>query len=138
MTDEKRKILDRVYEQIDRRKKELLSLIPDIHEIEDGFIIRSFSVWKNCNDNDVIKYKRIPNINKPEEIVMLFYLPKGTIFEMKKRNYINFITCLSGSVEIDVNNKIIFLDSYSKVSLDHKEFCGRAIRNTYLITTNRI
>lgn len=137
MTNEKRKILNKVYEQIDRRKKELLSLIPDIHEIEDGFIIRSINDWKNRN-NDAIKYKKIPNINKSEEIVVLFYLPKGTIFEMKRENYINFITCLSGSVEIDVNNKIVFLDSYGKVFLDHKEFCGRVIRNTYLITTNRI
>ncbi len=138
MTEEKRKLLDRVYELIDKRKKELLSLIPDIHEIDDGVIIRSFNEWENCDDNNAIKYKRIPNVNRPEEIVMLFYLPKGTIFEMKKRDYINFITCLSGSIEIDINNKTIFLESYSKVSLDHNEFSGRTTKNTYLITTNRV
>jgi hypothetical protein len=138
MTDEKRKILDRVNELIEKRKKELLSLIPDIHVIEDGIIIRSFTDWDNCDENDAIRYKRIPNVNRPEEIVVLFYLPKGTMLEMKKRDYINFITCLSGSIELNVNNKTIFLESYKKISLEHNVFSGRTIENTYLITTNRL
>ena len=138
MTEEKRKILDRVNELIEKRKNELLSMIPDIHIIEDGIIIRSFNDWNNCNENNAIRFKRIPNINRPDEIVVLYYLPKGTILEMKKRECINFITCLSGGIELNVNNKTIFLESYSKISLEHNEFSGRTIDNTYLITTNRL
>ena len=135
MTTERKELLDKVNELINKRKKQLLDKLPSVHEVDDGIIIRFFAEWDNCNDNNDIKYKRIVT-ESPNEIVLFYYLPKGTYFELKERAYINCIVCLNGCVEIVTKDSIKVINSNSKVSLDTNLFEGRALENTYLITTN--
>lgn len=136
MTIEKKELLDKVNALIDKRKKQLLDMLPNVHDVEDGIIIRFFHEWDNCDDNNNIKYKRIKNVDKSEEIVIFYYLPKGTYFELKERNYISCMTCINGCVEIKYDNKIRVLETNTKICLETNNFEGRAIENSYVITTN--
>lgn len=136
MKDEKRELLDKINGQIDKIRNRLLDMFPAIHEIEDGFIIRFFTDWDSCDDNTKIRYKRISNLNNPDEKIIFFFIPKGAYIEHKKRDYIESITCINGQLELTMNNKLVVLDSYCKVRLEDNEFHGRATENTYLITSS--
>jgi len=136
MNEERKQLFRKVNELIDKKKNELLKSLPNIHEIEDGIIIRSFYGWNNCEENHEIKYKKIPNINKPEESVYFYYFPKGSVLETKERKHINCITCLTGNIEINVNNEIHNLKAYNKILLGHNNFGCKILENTYIITTN--
>jgi hypothetical protein len=136
MTTERKELLAKVNELIRKRKKELLEKLPNVHEVDDAIIIRFFDEWDECDENTGIKYKKISNIDKPNEVVVFFYLPKGSYFELKKRNFINSITCLNGKLEIDYDNEIRIVDKSTKICLNSNIFEGRALENTYLVTTN--
>lgn len=138
MTEEKREILSKVNALIQRRKEELLKKLPNVHKVEDAVIIRFFTEWDNCNDNEKIKYKRVKNLDKPEEIVLFYYLPKGAYFELKQRDYIYSIACLNGKLEIEYDDKIRILDTNTKICLESNIFEGRALENSYIVTTNKV
>lgn len=137
MTEEKKKILDRINILLDKRREELLQHFPSIHEINDGIILRFFTNWDNCDDDNKIKYKKIVNHDNPDEIIVFFFLPKDSYFQLKKREYIGCMTCLSGLLELKFGNNIRILNQYNKICLDSDEFEGRALENTYVITTNK-
>ena len=59
MTTERKELLAKVNELINKRKKQLLDKLPDVHEVDDGIIIRFFTEWDNCDVNEDIKYKKI-------------------------------------------------------------------------------
>ena len=136
MTTERKELLAKVNDLIDKRRKQLLDRLPSVHEVEDGIIIRFFAEWDFCDDNNNIKFRKINNVDKPEEIVIFYYLPKGVYFEMKERNYINCITCINGSLEIVCNGVTRVLGPQTKMCLESNCFEGRALENTYVITTN--
>ena len=138
MTTERKELLAKVNELINKRKKQFLEKLPSVHEVEDGIIIRFFAEWDNCDSNESIKYKRIINVDIPEEIVIFYYLPKGAYFELKERDYISCITCLNGTLEIICNKKIRVLGPHTKMCLDSNLFEGRALENTYVVTCNKI
>lgn len=138
MTEEKRKILDKIHGQLAKMTNEILSKFPTIHDIDDGFIVRYFTDWDACDDNTKIRYKRILNVNKPDETVVLFFIPKGAFLEHKKRDYVGCITCITGGLELVIENETIYLEPYTKMCLETDEFHGRALENTYLITTNKV
>lgn len=135
MTEEKKIILSKIDNLINRRKLELINELPSIHEIDDGIIIRFFTNWENCVND--IKYKRIVNDSKPKEIVIFYFLPKGAIVKKMKRNYIKNMTCLSGKLEIvESNNTTSYLTAYNRFYLNSNEFHGIALEDTYVITSN--
>jgi hypothetical protein len=136
MTDEKRKILDKINGQILRLRNELLDRFPSVHEIEDGIIIRFFTDWDNCADDDEIKYKKIINRDDPDESIVFFYLPKGSLFDLKQRFHIGCMTCLNGVIEVTVNGEIRHLESNSKICVNSADVQGRAFENTYLVVTS--
>lgn len=139
MTEEKRIILDKIDKLICKKRAELINELPSIHEIEDGIIIRFFTEWDNCLDNTDIKYKKIPNHDNADESIVFFYIPKGAYFDLKQHFYIGCITCLSGRIDITVENNTRFLESYSKICVESAEVQGLALENTYLIaTSNRL
>ena len=137
MNEERKKILNKVNELIDTKKKELLEKMPDVHEIDDGIVIRSFNVWDNCDDNQKIRYKHIKNLDNPNEIIVFFFLPKDTFFELKKREFIKGISCLEGKLELKYDNLIRVIESGTKIIVDNDMFEGRALEDTYLVTINR-
>ncbi len=136
MVAEKKELICKINALIQKRKEALLDKLPTIHKIEDGIIIRFFSEWDNC-DNTNIKFRKIPNEDRLDEIIIFFYLPKGAYFELEKRDYIGFMTCLNGKLELSFDGKIRILNSYTKICLNSNIFEGRALENTYVITTNK-
>ena len=136
MTEEKKIILEKIDYLITKRKAELLKGLPSIHEIEDGIIIRFFTDWDNCDDDDKIKYKKIINVDKPDESVVFFYIPRDSKFQLKQRFFIGDMTCLEGKMEVTADNKTRLLEGQSKMSVDSDEVIGKAIKNTYVLTTS--
>lgn len=134
MTEEKKIILEKIDKLISKRKTELLKGLPSIHEIGDGIIIRFFTEWDDCINN--VKFKRITDDSKPEEVTIFYFLPKGAIIERKKRDYIKCIACLSGELEIIEESQTRYLTPYKKFCLNTDEFHGIALQDTYVITSN--
>lgn len=135
MTEEKQIVLKKIDNLLAKRTAELIKELPDVHEVSDGIIIRFFGEWDNCEDNEIIRYKEIENLSDENETVLFIYLPKGAIFDLKERLYIDCVTCLNGKVEIETATETIILKDFNKMCLNNREFQGEALENTYLITT---
>jgi len=137
MTVERKAILEKVNALIDKRRKELLSCLPSIHEIDDGFIIRFFTDWDNCHTNELIRYKKIIDEDKPEDITIFYFIPKYAEIVLIKRDHIKDIACLSGKLELNLNGIIKQIIGFKKFRIDTDEFSGVALEDTYVLTTNR-
>lgn len=137
MNEDRKKILDKINDLIDKRKVELLQRFPHIHEIEDGIIIRFFTNWDNCTSNEHVKYKMIVDDDNPQDCTIFHFIPKNTVFEMEKRKYIRSLTCLSGKIDIKINDTLIHLIAFKKISLDTDIFSAIALEDTYIITSNK-
>jgi hypothetical protein len=144
MNKEKQKILDRINELIDKKEAELLnrakvlSNTPNIHNIDDGVVIRFFTNWDDCFNNEEVKYRKILDKGKPEDITVFHFIPKGTILKLEKRDYIQSIICLSGKLKLEVNNETLLIDAFNKTTLKSNEFKGESLEDTYVITSNRV
>jgi len=136
MTEEKQLILNKIDTLLNKRTAELLEELPSVHEVSDGVIIRFFTEWDNCEDDDEIKFKKVENLDDPNESVIFFYIPKNSYFTLKQRFYIGCLTCLNGVIEITANGVTNFLESYSKICVDSDDVQGKAYENTYLIVTS--
>lgn len=136
MTEEKRKILNKINELIEKKKDEMIKQLPLVHDVDDGIIIRFFTKWDNCEDNETIKYKKIPNLDNPNESIVFFFVPKGAFFDLKQHFYIGCITCLNGKIDITANNITRVLENATKICINSDEVQGLAHENTYLITTS--
>ena len=136
MTEERREILDKVNGLIDKRKEDLLKKLPIVHEVSDAIIIRFFTKWDNCDTNEEIRYKKLVNKENPNEILFFYYIPKGAYITLKKRDYIRTITCLNGLLELDIDGKLLFVSELEKVIVDSDLWQGKALENTYVLTTN--
>jgi len=134
MTDEKKILLNKIDHLLTKRTSELLDGLPDVHEVDDGIIIRFFTDWDNCDDDDTIKHKIVKNLDNPDESMVFFYIPKDAVFDLKQRFYIGCMTCLNGRIVIEANDKIRILENTTKICIDSAEVKGRALENTYLIT----
>ena len=137
MNEEKRKILDKINELIDKRKIELLQRFPSIHEIDDGFIIRFFTNWDNCGTNKNVRYKKIVDSENPDTLTVFHFIPKGTIFKLEERECAKIIICMSGSLDLDFNGVVKRIKSFSKTYLESTEFSGIALEDTYILTSNK-
>jgi hypothetical protein len=136
MTSERKELLAKVNELIDKRKKQLLEKLPSVHEVDDGIIIRFFTKWDNCDDANEIKHIKLPNHDDPDESVVFFYIPKDAYFDLKQRYYIGCITCLNGKIDITANNETRLVESYSKICVNSADVQGKAYENTYLLITS--
>lgn len=136
MTTERKELLAKVNELINKRKKQLLDKLPSVHEVDDGIIIRFFTKWDNCDDDNEIKHIRLPNLDDPDESVVFFYIPKDAFFDLKQRYYIGCITCLNGKIDIIANGEARLLESYTKICVHSADVQGKAYENTYLLVTS--
>jgi hypothetical protein len=137
MSPERKAIFDKVNELIEKRKKDLLDQFPSIHEIDDGIIIRFFTDWDNCHTNELIRYKKVVDEKRPEDITIFYYIPKGAEVAIEKRPFIKDMACLSGKLELHVNGDILHISGFKKFRIDTDEFFGKALEDTYVLTTNR-
>lgn len=136
MCEEKKILLKKIDLLISEKTSNLLEEFPDVHEISDGIIIRFFTEWDNCDDDNGIKFKKIIHRDKPDENTVFFYLPKGSFFELKQRFYFGCIMCLNGLVKITSKSKTQILESYNRICVNDDDVQGNALENTYLITTS--
>jgi hypothetical protein len=136
MTEEKQIVLNKIDTLLAKRTAELRNELPDVHDVDDGIIVRFFGEWDNCEDDVAIRYKKIVNYDNPDESVVFFYIPKGARFDIKQRYYIGCITCLNGAIDIHTKDGIKFLENYSKICVDSDEVTGKAFENTYIVVTS--
>lgn len=136
MTEEKAILLKKVNDLIQKRKEALLNLLPNVHEVDDGIIIRFFTKWDNCDDDNEIKHIKLPNLDDPNESVVFFFIPKGAYFDLKQRYYIGCMTCLNGKIDITANGETRHIESYTKICVHSADVQGRAYENTYLLVTS--
>lgn len=137
MTTEKKEILKKINNIIDFRIKELLNKLPNFHTIDDGFIVRYFTEWDYCDNNNNIKYKKIKNSDYPNELSYFFFIPKDATFDYDDKE-VKQITCLSGGLLLDTEKKFIEIKPYTKNEININKFSGRALENTYLVASNTI
>ena len=135
MNTQRQKLVNKIHEQLQEKKKKILDKIPAIHTIDDGLVIRFFDEWDKCEDDNKVVYKEIDTDIAGEEITY-FYLPKGTYLDFKERPYATSFLCLSGHVVLDVNGELINLTSQTKRSIDCSSYHGKVLKNTYIITSN--
>lgn len=137
MTTERKELLVKINQLIDKRKKELLDKVPSVHEIDDGFIVRSFLQWDVADYNDTVKLKKLYNVDNPNETIMFYFLPKNTYIELRKRDYIYNIICLCGKLELNFDGTTKIIDGYTKTFIDTDTFDGYVFENTYIVTTSK-
>jgi quercetin dioxygenase-like cupin family protein len=67
-----------------------------------------------------------------------FFLPKGSIFDVRKHKYIETMVCLEGKIQLHYNDKTKMLSSFTRFNIpeDMKHY-GIAIENTYMLVTSR-
>lgn len=138
MSEEKKRILEKIDELIDKRKMEILQKFPYIHEIEDGIMIRFFNNWEYCTDNEEIRFKRVPNKDNSNDITVLHFIPKDTKIKLAKREYIHSAICLTGKIDFIVNSVTKQLTSYTKMRFDNNEFEAYALEDTYIVTSSKV
>lgn len=141
MSDKKLQILKEIKNSINKRKNYLLNQLPIIHTINDGIIIRFFDDWSE-SEHDRIKYMEITDetTNKNDDIkTYYFFLPKGSIFDVRKHKYIETMICLEGKIQLHYDNKFKLLKSFSRFDVpENMKHYGIAIENTYLLVTSKI
>lgn len=133
MTEEKEKVIERIHKQISKKKRELINNLPMIHLIEDGIIIRFFSNWEQCEEDSRIRYVKI-DTGDSERKKYNFFLPKGTILDIKKRRYAGCIMCLTGELDLEVSGKHVHLKAPMERCLDSDVYCGRVLKDSYVVT----
>ena len=135
ISNEKKRLLNVIKEQIYKRKKILLEKLPIIHTINDGIIIRFFDEWKKIGEEN-IRYIQIKNDKDLDNKTYYFFLPKNSMFDINNNKNIETIICLEGKIELHFNNKIKLLNSYNKLNIpQNTNHYGIAIENTYLIVS---
>lgn len=135
MSSERKQLLEKIDKLIHNKKEILLTKYPNVHEVDDGIIVRFFALWDNCTEDNEIKFKKIEAEN-PDESVVFWYFPKGSSFELKQRYYIGCMTCLNGKIEVEVDGKNIYLEGYQKKCINSEDVSAKIHENTYLITTS--
>jgi len=136
MSEEKQILLTKIDHLLAKRRAELIKELPDVHDVDDGIIIRFFTEWDNCQDDNKIKFKKLISHDKPDESVVFFYIPKNSYFELKQRFYVGCMTCLNGKIDITANGETRLLEYYSKICVHSDDVIGKAYENTYLIVTS--
>lgn len=138
MITEKQKLLDKINKTIMLKRDRLLSKLPQIHKVSDGIAIRFFSTWENCRYNNNIKFKNITDDENSNERLTFFYIPKDTIFTVES-NYDSLnIICLDGFLEVDNSDSLYIMNSFTKKTFNGKNFQGKALENSYVLTSNNI
>lgn len=130
--------IDELYSKLNRliseKKERIMNMLPTTHIINDGIIIRFFNGWESGENN--IKIHEIFNHDNESLKSYLFYMPKGSMFDIKKHSFKESIVCLDGELEIYIENKRVFMSDYSKkiidVNLDHQV---KALKNSYVLVT---
>jgi len=137
MEQEKKDLFIKINELIYRKKEKLLNKLPTIIEFDDGAMsIQFFSEWNTIGEDNLIKHKELTNLNDETEKVSLFYIPKGSYFNVVNRRPVKHIICLSGKLEIIFDNIVRVINYHESMIPDGNKYSGKALENTYVLTTS--
>lgn len=130
--------IDEVYSKLNRligeKKKRIMNLLPSTHLVKDGIIIRFFNGWESGENN--IKIHDIFNHDDDSLKSYLFYMPKGSMFDIKQHQYSESIVCLDGELELYIENQRYHMLDYSKKSIDiNLDHQVKALKNSYVLVT---
>lgn len=133
MNAQKQKLLERIHTQIKEKRDFLMSQMPNVHRIDDGIVIRFFTDWERCEDNEKIRYVKVES-DVEGEIIYKFFLPKGTYLDIKKREYASCVLCLEGHLVLEVDDDLVILTTNTKRCLNNDVFQGRVLKDSYILT----
>lgn len=130
--------IDELYSKLNRliseKKERIMNMLPTTHIIKDGIIIRFFNGWESGEGN--IKIHEIFNHDNECLKSYLFYMPKGSMFDIKKHSFKESIICLDGELEVYIENKRVYMSDYSKKTIDvNLEHQVKALKNSYVLVT---
>lgn len=129
----KQSLISDIKSSINKRKEYLISKMPLVHTINDGIIIRFFNGWNDSEHKDV-KYINITNENQINTKAFYFFLPKGSIFDVREHKYEEQLICLDGKIQLHYNDNIKILNSFSRFNVpSNTKHYGIALDNTYMV-----
>lgn len=134
MTTEKKHLLNKIELLLTKRTTQLLSELPDIHEVNDGIVARFFGEWDNC-DSAGVNFKIIDSTD-PNESNVFFFIPQDSSFDLTQQYHIGSILCFDGEIEFTVKNEKKIVTSYTKTIFNTDMISGHALKNTYLLVTS--
>ena len=129
-------VINDIKNGINKRKEYLLKYIPLVHTINDGIVIRFFNGWYDSEHSD-IKYIEIKDQSNNNSKTYYFFLPKGSIFDVREHGYVEHLICLEGKIQIHYGDNTKILQSFSRFDVPSKtKHYGIAIENTYMVVTS--
>lgn len=135
---EYKETLDHVKTLINNRINYFVNKMPVIHKIDDGIIIRFFSGWEKDSSRGDFMIKKIKSLNENSKgKKFLAFLPKDTYFEVVEHEHKECLVCLSGQLELVIDNEQVLLDSYNQICIDpNVKHSGKTTKDTYLVVTS--
>lgn len=137
MSTERTNIINDIKNAINKRKEVLLKKIPLVHTLNDGIVIRFFNGWEDSEYSD-IKFIEIANSRLEDDKTYYFFLPRGSIFSVKKHEYEETLICLDGKMQLHIEDEVKMMDSFTKHHIPpQKKHYGIAINDTYMLVNRR-
>lgn len=137
MSTERKNIINEIKNAINKRKEVLLKKIPLVHTLNDGIVIRFFNGWEDSEHSD-IKYIQVKNYSPDDDKTYYFFLPRGSIFSVKKHDYEETLVCLDGKVQLHLGDEIRMMRSFSKHHIPPQtKHYGIAINDTYMLVSRK-
>ena len=122
MTPELKIAFEKVKKIIYDRKESLIDVLPVVHELEDGILIKFFANWESM-ENDEIKFKKISSLDDITEKIFLGYIPEGVKLKARSNEFKECIICLDGNLLIDIEGDITEMTPFTKLCIDsHKKY----------------
>ena len=111
MSTERTNIINDIKNAINKRKEILLKKIPLVHTLNDGIVIRFFNGWEDSEYSD-IKFIEIANSILEDDKTYYFFLPRGSIFSVKKHEFEETLICFDGKVQLHIEGEVKMMNSY--------------------------
>lgn len=137
MSTERTNIINDIKNAINKRKEILLKKIPLVHTLNDGIVIRFFNGWEDSEYSD-IKFIEIANSILEDDKTYYFFLPRGSIFSVKKHEFEETLICLDGKVQLHIEDEVKMMNSFTKHHIPpQKKHYGIAIDDTYMLVNRK-
>ena len=137
MSTERTNIINDIKNAINKRKEILLKKIPLVHTLNDGIVIRFFNGWEDSEYSD-IKFIEIANSILEDDKTYYFFLPRGSIFSVKKHEFEETLICFDGKVQLHIVGEVKMMNSFTKHHIPpQKKHYGIAIDDTYMLVNRK-
>ena len=137
MSTERTNIINDIKNAVNKRKEILLKKIPLVHTLNDGIVIRFFNGWEDSEYSD-IKFIEIENSRLGDDKTYYFFLPRGSIFSVKRHEYEETLICLDGKIQLHIEDDVKMMNSFTKHHIPpQKKHYGIAMNDTYMLVNRK-